>query len=635
MAPNFDDLALFDTTGLPIRGGVFDQSARSRAQKDRHEVQLTEPTDSSSGLPGVVPKADTDAPAKSKSFHSGGTGAVEGSGNGSGKESPPRKRSRSPKKQATTILASVPLPSWPAKQHTAASAASAPVGTDLHKSATESHLVSEPASLAPADDRHRGRQDVPVVDMQRDGSSGSAKTLPVQPRNGGGLKGGLPRPISTHTDSAPSSAGAAHTSPTGSLFSSFARPKSTDSSASAETAQLNRSLSPSGSARTSTPPAGEQPAPPQTHVPTASTIFGSLKARDKDALSGHVSNVRGALSSWSNKKKAEYQHYQASRAEAAAKLQGQPLSQPSASSPSGSATTQPMPMYRPASHDRDSHPGSLAPSSPPSAQRSALGHTPAKSLQERLTDVSRAAAAANQENRARSASNASSTTSASASRHALLASSPPKAGLVEAAPSTSEPDLVLSQHRTPPNGTTKKSSSPGPNPVLLQPAAGRSMVVPRVPKRPGQVTGLGSSPGQGVTRKLSDADADAEGDGTDSSPPSETATPPTLPPRHSEFPSVPLPPVRPTPSSSTPTSVPPPLPARTTPEPGPRLAPENEAHTADVPADTTSLPTSPPNGSTPGPEDQGDSKPDQIVADHDSDAQNALRRLAEQEVDVK
>lgn len=41
-------------------------------------------------------------------------------------------------------------------------------------------------------------------------------------------------------------------------------------------------------------------------------------------------------------------------------------------------------------------------------------------------------------------------------------------------------------------------------PVLTQPGVGKGMVVPRVPKRPGEVTGLGSSPGQGMVRKVSE-----------------------------------------------------------------------------------------------------------------------------------
>lgn len=42
-------------------------------------------------------------------------------------------------------------------------------------------------------------------------------------------------------------------------------------------------------------------------------------------------------------------------------------------------------------------------------------------------------------------------------------------------------------------------------PVSVQPGMGRGMVVPRVPKRPGEVTGLGSSPGVGIVRTISDA----------------------------------------------------------------------------------------------------------------------------------
>jgi len=51
------------------------------------------------------------------------------------------------------------------------------------------------------------------------------------------------------------------------------------------------------------------------------------------------------------------------------------------------------------------------------------------------------------------------------------------------------------------------------------------MVVPRVVKRPGEVTGLGSSPGQGLTRKISDTDSTAT--------PKAGSKPPDLPQRKS------------------------------------------------------------------------------------------------------
>jgi hypothetical protein len=59
-------------------------------------------------------------------------------------------------------------------------------------------------------------------------------------------------------------------------------------------------------------------------------------------------------------------------------------------------------------------------------------------------------------------------------------------------------------------GSTGRRTSNGSATVMLQPSAGRGMVVPRVPKRPGEVTGLGSHPSQGMTRRIS-GDEDGEG----------------------------------------------------------------------------------------------------------------------------
>lgn len=135
----------------------------------------------------------------------------------------------------------------------------------------------------------------------------------------------------------------------------------------------------------------------------------------------------------------------------------------------------------------------------------------------------------------RERSNTASSKGSIASRPSLL-SSPSKTASVHTdmstspqqwAPTTSRPTTEIQKDSasatplasTPPSkspapqmmaGSTGRRTSNGSATVMLQPSAGRGMVVPRVPKRPGEVTGLGSHPTQGMTRRIS-GDEDGEG----------------------------------------------------------------------------------------------------------------------------
>jgi hypothetical protein len=252
----------------------------------------------------------------------------------------------------------------------------------------------------------------------------------------------------------------------------------------------------------------DRSASPGTAAHSAS-LLESFRARDKQAIAAQVSSAKSVVRKWgidfAAKRRADFQA-------------------PAIGTGIKGQQTQPQAIYRPQEDDRlhSSHAAST------SGASTSLGHSPNRTLQERLNDAAKAAAIANSTtttNRERSHSNLSN--SSSSSRPTLLAS-PSKSGAV-AGPSISEPTFTLSDQKP------RRDSVP----VLMQPSAGRGMVVPRVVKRPGEVTGLGNSPGQGLTRKISEdagsATPSATGNKTPDVPPRKSAesdrpgVPPPLP----------------------------------------------------------------------------------------------------------
>ena len=137
--------------------------------------------------------------------------------------------------------------------------------------------------------------------------------------------------------------------------------------------------------------------------------------------------------------------------------------------------------------------------------------TQSPTLKERLD-----AAAHQASTRQRSASSASAS-SATGLRPTLL-QSPSKSAVAPVNPSTSPPQWTLASH---PMSEAARDTVPTPHPprasngnaVYTQPSAGRTMVVPRVPKRPGEVIGMGSHPESGFVRRISAEDRVESRDG--------------------------------------------------------------------------------------------------------------------------
>ncbi len=208
---------------------------------------------------------------------------------------------------------------------------------------------------------------------------------------------------------------------------------------------------------------------------STTTLLNSLRIRDKKAIQSQVNSAKDAVKKWGVNWAAKR------RANVPGQLDERDESRSAA-------------LYRPPEDDIPA--GHSRPPESPSQP----------SLKERLD------AAAQSLNRERSASSASKS-SLPGSRPNLL-SSPSKSSAAQVSPSTSPPNFSLATSRL----TSAPVSVPAPNPqgrssgsaVYTQPSAGRTMVVPRVPKRPGEVTGLGSHPVQGITRRISAEDGERD-----------------------------------------------------------------------------------------------------------------------------
>lgn len=527
VAPNLDDLSFFDTQQMDVRGGIFNESSKMAASpKEREEVVIKDgPSQPGVTLnPAVVPSTAaiaTTETTKSKGFFGG-------------RRTPSPTKSKSSRKSRTPSPkgAAIGLPGSLRKAQVEEESA-------LHKSATEPVLTSEPMAMVDSSDsgvRVRRKQTIPSING-----------LPVSDRRTMPDANAPTRPQTIHTDlitgagvdpgvaSANSGSSApipiARSSPTertGSLFSAFARPKSVASTDSKDSKAQSTTRSASPSDTLHQRQSGETARPgEETRPTTQTTIIESIRARDKAALEARAMASKTKMFKWGTeslaKGRAEYARLRQSQAE-------------SSRAPAAAAQPVPVPapLYRPPSEDGGS---SASPSS-----HTAL--SPAKTFQERLNERARAAAAAaDGSGRDRSASNASA--SSGSARHALLSASPSKADAAISAPTTSEPELVMTTRRSPDKPSASadhdarrpsfNATSPA---VQKQPLAGVGMTVPRVPKRAGQVTGLGSSPASAAL--LSASQQSSRASTAESTPAiSHPSTPvevdpPSLPPRKSE-----------------------------------------------------------------------------------------------------
>ena len=249
--------------------------------------------------------------------------------------------------------------------------------------------------------------------------------------------------------------------------------------------------------------------PSTSPTSSSSSFITSIRARDKKAVQAQVSSAKDAVKKWGVNWAAKRRN----------NLGNGTLDERDEDRPTA--------IYRPP--DEDERGGEADASS-----RSAEGP---QTLRERLEAAAMQAQARPVPSRQRSVS------SATPSRPTLLTpetkssiappGSPPARWTLSSPGPTTEvakADVsttvsVPSPARNPKSEAVRRGSSS--NPVYTQPSAGTSMVVPRMPKRPGEVIGIGSSE-LGITRRISDSEG---GSGGPTKMPTPTNTPPVLPPR--------------------------------------------------------------------------------------------------------
>ena len=505
-----DDLPFFSTVpdearGVPEgypRGGIFDLASKMMASEtDRVEVSITQ--GQSSKQPGIAintaniqggkqAKNKTSPTKRDKS-----PSKYKGQGISSASFTPPKKRS--------PIRASIPLPGMGFNKKK-----DKVDELMIHKNVTEPTLTTEPMLITdPNDVDTRGRLEhqraepprarkispdsINSLGLESSARSSDTDTIAVRPQTIHGDGSGTPGTVdSNHTQSSISPARR-----TGGVMSSWTRPLSTTSNDLKDlepAAPISRTSSRSDSVITPVDQAqpGDKdsatrsPAPAVDHTAaaaiSAASVLDLFKARDRQGLEAKGNVAKTRFAKWGTESlargKAELQRLKEERMKST-NASAQPPSIPVPNQSQGSSTTSHTTGTSPTAH---------------------LGRSPGKTLQERLRETARAAEAANAatlghhtDGRVRSGSNTSnpSSSSSSAARPALL-SSPSKGE-----PSISGTDFVSATHHNNAESTslgrrssasTSLSTTP---PVLAQPAAGKGMVVPRMTKRSGEVTGLG------------------------------------------------------------------------------------------------------------------------------------------------
>ena len=469
MAPNMDDIAFFDTSALDFRGGIFSSAAK---------ITKNPTTDVPAGKDETPTQPGVEIPPAEESL--------------TGSDAPGLRKRTTSKSKTLDIIKQKP-------------ALVESQESDSGLTRVETSPVLNSKQTLTAGTRNWFSQ------------NGSKVSLPAKPDlniikggSGDSLKfGKLSRKSSRHEDH---SKGLGITNSTvSSSTSSITEPEKPEELLPESAPRVSKSLDlTTGSLETL--PSGANLSPSGS----TSTLISSIKARDKKALQSQVntgvSSARDAVkkwgANWSAKRKSD-------RAE----------------------VPHVAPMYRPPDEERDIDAYTTSHPAPSRTSDSSL------SLQERLNLA--AAHAAQPPIGSISSTPSQNHSHASVSRpgsfrstsgqlnNAMTGSSPPKWNLSTSQPTT---ELVLEKARAETvdkaNDTSSQALSgvatdhvaAGPSlqrgasntrrpsasqPVYTQPSAGKSMIVPRIPKRPGEVVGIGSNEA-GITRRISNGQEESE-----------------------------------------------------------------------------------------------------------------------------
>ncbi|WWD18383.1 hypothetical protein CI109_102833 [Kwoniella shandongensis] len=505
--PNMDDLAFFDTSRLDVRGGIFSEATKVKRNVKGEEVESTQPKESaveietshedpSSATPATASNIRKRHAVKSKSIDLLTTGTSEPADLGISRTetAPPGTSLGGTAKKAAAIQATK---KWFA--HTGAtqppSLSSQTVKGGLPNTSTDSLERARSRSS----DRHGSITVDSLIPESNFSNTPEVTAVQVSSSTAGLAEGGAgDHPVaSDQQDVLPPG----KDSQLSDVDARSGRPAETKSIATPTT--TNTSASPG------------QAAPPMGASVSSASLISSLRSRDKKALQAQMGTAKEQMKKWgvnfAAKRRAGSMNHEHSEER---------------------EEYRPAALYRPPEADpRDDA---------PLPTTTASHHSPGSgmSLQERLNAAAHAAATAPISVPSRDRS------SSSASRLSLL-NSPSKAAITPA--SASPPGWTLSSAKAT-TGVVKDEASAAPSAsstigtadqsrrpsssshhtVFTQPAGGRSMVVPRVPKRPGQVTGIGSNLGEGMVRKVSTEDGLQEERVED-----VKGTPPSLPSRHS------------------------------------------------------------------------------------------------------
>ncbi|WVQ96740.1 hypothetical protein IAU59_003847 [Kwoniella sp. CBS 9459] len=509
--PNMDDLSIFDTSHLQVRGGVFDEAGKFKrnAEGDREEPPTIEgqPKEelvvSNEDPSSAVPTTSTlrhrhnnraqSTDLTNIDLRANGTAEVTGLGISRTDTAPPAvgngastktsaavqatKRwfaqtgsSRPPSLSMQSVAGGLPNDSDPTMIRQRSSSSERPRVLSAEPQPVEANFENDPVIAA-----------VQVSSSTAGHIDSERSSLAPTPSNDSDHSKTPTGGINPHTLSAP-------------------RRPSADQASSASRSSLENAGSSTGT-------------PAQAHQSSTSVLMNSLRARDKKALQAQAGAARESLKKWGV-------------GLAAKRRAGRDPTHPQ-------EEHRPPALYRPPEEDAREDDVGLVATSP----------TGGRSLQDRLNAVAHAAPSPlpipARERSASSSSKPSLFASPGKSTASTASSSPPNWTPSMSKPTTSVIKNEATPHHPaqmtvpgPASATTSERRGSQSTPVLMQPAPGRSMVVPRVPKRPGQVTGIGHNANEPMVRRVSTEDGMKEERIEKSE--NEQKIPPVLPPRPSK-----------------------------------------------------------------------------------------------------
>ncbi|OCF40198.1 hypothetical protein I317_06023 [Kwoniella heveanensis CBS 569] len=506
--PNMDDLAIFDTSHLTVRGGIFDEARKfkrnTEGDKEEPSTLASEPSqelgtaneDPSSAVPTTtalrhrhknraqstdltnielrpsghveatglgIPRTDTAPPAIGSNTTTKASTAVRATKRWFAQAG----TSRPPSLSTQTVTGGLPITSDPEMMRQRSGSSERRGVPDAQAHSVDANFENEPV-VAP----------VRVSSSTKGLLDSEKSSLAPTPTNESGPSSTSTGGIHPHTLSAPTP------------------PSEHQASNGRTSVESERAIA-------------VAPGPGTQSSTTA--LMNNFRARDKKALQAQANAAKDSLKKWGVGFVAKR------RGDREATLV-QEEHRPSA-------------LYRPPEEDTREDDAPIIATSPSSG----------RSLQDRLNAAAHAGAAPlNIPARERSASSSSRPSlfaSPGKSTASPASSSPPNWAPAMSKPTTSVVKDEATTHPpasipVPTSGSASVRRGSNSTPVSMQPAPGRSMVVPRVPKRPGQVTGIGHNANEPMVRRVSTDDGFKEERIENVGLPGKV--PPALPPRRSK-----------------------------------------------------------------------------------------------------